>query len=122
MFNDFYFIYKMIKGNGIKLKYASLELRDNFLIVFEAVKNNGFALEFVSPRLRNNKEIIKRALKINEDIDEEEFEISSKLLFKQDESLIGFFLGTRRDGDEGDVDSKKSFLLNSSFETGDADF
>jgi hypothetical protein len=40
------------------LKYASLELRNNYEIVIELVKNNGVSLKYTSEELKNNYEIV----------------------------------------------------------------
>ena len=52
-----------VQKNGLSLKYASDELKNNFEIVKIAVqKNRGLALEYASDELKNNFEIVKLAI------------------------------------------------------------
>lgn len=52
---------KIIENNGLALKYASNELKNDKKIVLLAIKNNGNALKYASEELQKDPEIIKIA-------------------------------------------------------------
>ena len=59
---------KVIKENGMALKYLSNKNRDNERLVLLACKNNINSLEYASERLKNDREfIINTAIKLKTD-------------------------------------------------------
>lgn len=72
-------IKRVIKENGLALKYLSNKNRDNEKLVLLASKNNINSLEYASQRLKNDKEfIISTAIKLKTD----------KVIYFASESLI----------------------------------
>lgn len=59
--NDFSFVLKACSQNGLILKLASDELRDNKNIVMVACNNFGLALQYASDRLKDDEEVVKIA-------------------------------------------------------------
>jgi hypothetical protein len=70
-----------VKNDGGLLKYASLELQNNYKIVIEAVKNTGYALEHASCELQNNYKIVIEAVKNSRVCIKILFKYSTKQLF-----------------------------------------
>jgi hypothetical protein len=54
---------KIIENNGLALKYASKELKNDKKMVLIAVKNNGNALKYASEELQIDPELINVAKK-----------------------------------------------------------
>ena len=54
-----------VRQNGMALKYASDELKNDFEVVFEAVGQNGYALMYASEELKNNRNIVLNAIDNN---------------------------------------------------------
>ena len=60
--NNYDFVLKSVKKNGLDLKYASDDLKDDFSIVMTAVKQNGNALKNASTYFRKDPEIVLTAV------------------------------------------------------------
>ena len=56
---------KAVEQNGLALKFASKELRDDKEIVLKAVNQNGLALEFATEKLQNVTSIVLKAVQNN---------------------------------------------------------
>lgn len=61
--NDKTIVKEVVSKDGILLKYASDELRNDEDIVLTSIKNNPFAYNFASPILKQDSKIITEALK-----------------------------------------------------------
>ena len=53
---------KKVQNNGLALKYASDELKNDREVVLKAVQQFGWALEFASDELKNDKEVVLEAV------------------------------------------------------------
>lgn len=58
---------KAISNNGLALKYASTQYKNNIDIVLKAVTQNGLALKFADTNLRKDINVIREAVKNNAD-------------------------------------------------------
>ena len=67
---------KAVQNNGEALKYASIELRDNYEIVYAAVSNCSYARRYASKKLQDHPEIV--------------YKIISKISSSEDYSLAEF--------------------------------
>ena len=63
---------KILRKNGLALKYASKEIKNDKEMVLLAVKSNGNALEYASEELQKDQQIINIAKK----------NLNNKLMFK----------------------------------------
>jgi hypothetical protein len=61
----FFEMLQKVKNDGLVLKHASEELRNNKTIVLTAIEQNGLALEFASEELRKDKEVVLKAIENN---------------------------------------------------------
>jgi hypothetical protein len=59
---------RLLKKNGLNLRYASIDLQNNYDIVLDAVKQNGMAYNFASNELKLNEEIALEAIRRNRNI------------------------------------------------------
>ena len=54
-----------VKQNGLALKYASKELRDDKDVVLAAVRQNGQSIRVASARLKDDEDVAMAALEQN---------------------------------------------------------
>ncbi len=63
--SDFYTVRKFIRANGMNLRWASDDLKDNDLLVSIAVSNSPMALKYASKRLQDDCYVVAIAVRHN---------------------------------------------------------
>jgi hypothetical protein len=80
LLQNFEFMLKVVKQNGLALQWASPELKNDKALALAAVKQNGYALHYASEPLQDDREVVEVAIANGRGIigtheeDEEEFE------------------------------------------------
>lgn len=74
---------RLVRINGLLLKYASLEIKENNEVVDISIKQNAEAVEFAADKYKENKEFIKNLLHTNQSL----FRYASETL-RQDKEYV----------------------------------